>query len=536
MATRGHRTAAFAALASRSYPLLNPQALSAHPALLLSLPLGLGLSLLVEQGLSPRPQRFWARPRSAIAIHLALWTLLYGLLLLSLQRPWFAFGVTLALQLFLIVVNNVKVDALKEPFLVQDFDYFWDMLKHPRLYIPFFGLWRSLIFSGGGLAVIVGGLWLEPRLTDQGLAPGPFYGALLVLLGVAALTLLAVNRRPGLSAFDPDADFRRLGQLACFWHYGRALFGDAPLPAGAACFEPPAHPPEPAALPNLVLVQSESFADPRRLSDAVAPSLLANYDRLRGEARQQGRLTVPAWGANTVRTECAVLTGLTSTALGIHAFSPYRTLARQALPNLAGYLKTLGYRTLCIHPYPAGFYLRETVFPRLGFDQFIDIGAFAESDKQGQYTGDLALAERISTQLREASDQPLFIFVITMENHGPLHLEREDPALTRTLCRGPLPEGCSDLAVYLGHIRNADRMIEQLATELAAAPRPGVLGWYGDHLPIMPAVYQQLGVPDGRTDYLIWRSDRRRLSSPAQDLRADQLPAALIQQLLDSRG
>ena len=509
------------------FPLLAP---FAQPALL-SLPLGWLLSVGLERGLTPRPRRFGQRDRRARATHLALWTLLYALLLLALQRPWFACGLALALQLFLLVVNNVKYDSLREPFLLQDFEYFWDMLKHPRLYIPFFGLWRTLGFSLGGGAVIVGGWWLEAPLTGQGFAPARFYSLIAALLGSAGIALCWVNRRPVLQRFEPGEDFHRLGPLACFWEYGRALFGDQPLPAGAACFREDSSRRDAQHMPNLVLVQSESFADPRRLSDAIRPQLLAVYDRLRGEALQQGRLGVPAWGANTVRTECAVLTGLTPAELGIHAFNPYRSLARQGIPNLAGYLRRLGYRTLCVHPYPAGFYLRQRVFPRLGFDRFIDIEAFRPEQKQGQYIGDQALAERVKELLNEEDARPLFVFVITMENHGPLHLEREDPALTATLCQKPLPAGCRDLAVYLGHIRNADRMLDQLATSLAAQPRPGMLAWYGDHLPIMPAVYAALGEPDGRTDYLIWRSDRRPLNSPAQDLPADQLAAALIRHL-----
>ncbi|HEY5718731.1 MAG TPA: LTA synthase family protein [Motiliproteus sp.] len=511
-------------------------------ATLYSLPLGLLLSLQLERALQPRPQPFRQRSARTQATHLALWTLLFTLLLAGLQRPLFALTLSLALQLFLIVVNNVKYATLREPFLVQDFEYFWDMLKHPRLYIPFFGLWRTLLFSLLGVSVIGTGLWLEPPVTQQGWDTLTLMGLVGSYALGAALLLAGVNRHPPLCRFSPNQDFHRLGPLACFWEYGRALFGQQPLPQGATCFSQPTPPQQtPPQRPHLVLVQSESFADPRRLTPAIKPDLLRHFDQLRATALLQGRLQVPAWGANTVRTECTVLTGLTSAELGIHAFNPYRSLAKQGIPNLASYLRQQGYRTCCIHPYPASFYLRDQVFPKLGFDHFIDIEAFKPEQKQGQYIGDLAVADKVCELLQSRDERPLFIFVITMENHGPLHLEREDPALTQRWCSSPLPEACSDLAVYVGHIANADRMLAQLQQQLQQDSRPGVLGWYGDHLPIMPQVYATLGEPDGRTDYLIWRSDSSiaktsaevaaKVPTAAQDLRADQLAAALIHAL-----
>lgn len=49
-------------------------------------------------------------------------------------------------------------------------------------------------------------------------------------------------------------------------------------------------------------------------------------------------------------------------------------------------------------------------------------------------------------------------------------------------------------------------MIKKLTEGLASAGRPGTLAWYGDHVPIMEKVYQQLGTPNGDTDYFIWRT------------------------------
>ncbi|MEH6472456.1 MAG: LTA synthase family protein [Halopseudomonas sp.] len=496
------------------------------------LPLLLGLiaSIAAEQGLTPQPQKLWLRSLKSTCLHVGSWLLLFCLLLALTQRPWFTMAAVLGLQIFLVVVNNVKFDSLKEPFLFQDFEYFWDMIKHPRLYIPFFGFWRTLLSSLGAIAVITLGLTLEPSLI-QSISLGLFWSLNGTLLLIATVLLLFGLTIPSLDHFDPDHDFDQLGQVAFFWLYGRALMRSPSIDSQASPFLSPASPNNAETLPHLIAVQSESFFDPRRLSPLIKDELLENYDRVVSQSLSHGRLEVPAWGANTVRTECSFLTGLAPAALGIHAFNPYRYLAKNNVPNLASHMREKGYRTICIHPYLANFYLRDKVFPKLGFDQFIDIKDFSEDQKEGQYTGDAAVADKISELIETASRQPeskpLFIFVITMENHGPLHLEKPDPATVEQFCQQPLPPGCDDLAVYLGHIRNADRMIDQLTSVLSQASREGVLCWYGDHLPIMPTVYRSMAEVDGRTEYLIWRSDSSSTTTQQQDLSVEQLAAQL---------
>jgi phosphoglycerol transferase MdoB-like AlkP superfamily enzyme len=181
--------------------------------------------------------------------------------------------------------------------------------------------------------------------------------------------------------------------------------------------------------------------------------------------------------------------------------------------TLAHLLKEKGYRTVCIHPYQASFYMRDELYPQLGFDDFIDINAFSSEQKQGQYIGDVAVAQKVGELLKE-TDQPLFIFVITMENHGPLHLEQPletDKALFYK--QSTQPDGCNDLTVYARHLSNADQMASMLRQQLHHDAREGVLCWYGDHVPIMADVYNTLGEPSGLTDYFVWSSDHENVGS-----------------------
>ena len=223
-------------------------------------------------------------------------------------------------------------------------------------------------------------------------------------------------------------------------------------------------------------------------------------------------------------------TGVDVLQLGVDRFNPYRRLINFGVPSLARLLQQQGYRTICVHPYPASFYKRDKLFPMLGFDQFVDISEFEVVTKQRKgdchFVGDDVVADKVLKLLGQESEQPTFVFVITMENHGPLHLESLPEPERKEWLTEPLPEGCEDLGVYLRHLGHADQMIKTLTEGLASRVRPATLAWYGDHVPIMEKVYQQLVTPDGDTDYFIWRT-RKEPVSP-EPTRPGRMPAHLL--------
>ncbi|WP_311063612.1 LTA synthase family protein [Halomonas sp. DWK9] len=500
-----------------------------HLLMSLSLPLFIGLlfSLVFEALLSPRPAPLWQRPIAANVTHLGSWLLLFGLFTLLLQRPWFAVVFVLSLQLVVVQSSNTKSNTLNEPFICHDFEYFWDAILHPRLYVPFFGIGLAIAASSAGAIAIGSFLYLEPSLLSQSGA-GLFLQSTIFLAGLGSLLVaIGVRALPAMS-LDPVKDIHRVGLHASLWAYGVALMRSTPPTPEASPFlkvSQQALPSHAASntLPNVVLVQSESFFDPRPWCPDVASTLLQHFDATCQEAIEKGELSVPAWGANTVRTECAVLTGLAPHRWGPRQFNPYRTLSRHPLPSVASAFRAQGYRTVCVHPYPATFYMRDKVIPQLGFDTFIDIAAFTSQDKHGQYIGDQAVARKVGRLLKDDDNRPLFVFVITMENHGPLHLEAPTQArLADTLPNAtwPLPGHLRELAVYLHHLGEADQMLANVKTALNASTRPGLLGWYGDHVPILPDAYGHFMPPTGSTPYMIWSTQ----PTPPDQMPAEPLP------------
>ncbi|MBE9607834.1 LTA synthase family protein [Chitinilyticum piscinae] len=492
-------------------------------ALLLPLLAGVLVTLLLERAMLPAPAPCWRRPWLANLLHVNGWLMVYCFELLLFQRPWFAALLSTGFFALLVLVNNAKYVALREPFIFQDFEYFFDALRHPRLYIPFFGIAKTIAgFLVFGL-VLATGFWLETSVLVR-LSPWHFWGGLLLLVGVCAvLCVLGKKCNPHLQ-FSPAEDLRAHGVYAYMHYYAWA---ESHIPCDV-CDPPASWSADGLPLATRVLViQSESFFDARTLSSDIRADVLLEYDRLCASSWQTGGLTTPAWGANTVRSEFAFLSGLSPVRMGVQQFNPYRKLAKSSPYTLARWFRQRGYRTVCIHPYPASFYERDRVYPELGFDEFIDITAFEPPEAGLPYVGDVALADKVAAVL-EAADGPLFCFVITMENHGPLHLEsvNEQDEARLYISKRQAP-GCKDLTVYLRHQLNADRMVRHLRGVLERGEQPAVLCWYGDHVPVMPAVYDHYGAPDGRTRYAIWRNwsagEGRQI-----DLAAHQLGAALL--------
>lgn len=482
---------------------------------------GLVLSVVTERLMTPCPPM--ARPWAAWALHGGSWLSAHAALTLVLGRPWFAAAAVSAFLLMLVLVNNAKFKALREPFVFQDYEYFTDAIQHPRLYIPFLGWGKFLAATAGFVLAVAVGLWMEEAPVQRLAWSGQLGGIAVVFCGSALLLLAGSWKRLPVS-FEPVRDVRALGLLASLWRYAQEE-GTPLAVASPFDFLTPKHPE--GDLPHLVAVQSESFFDPRPLFAGIRPEALAEFDRLRSDAVAHGKLKVPAWGANTVRSEFAFLAGIGEDKLGVHRFNPYRTIAAGSdTPSLASYLKRLGYRTVCIHPYPASFYQRDRVYPRLGFDEFLDVRAFDDTMRFGPYIGDAAVADKVAALLREATG-PVFVFVITMENHGPLHLERVAPADVEALYSVPPPVGCDDLTIYLRHLCNADRMIAKLRQTLERCERPASLCWFGDHVPIMPSVYETFGAPDGEVEYVIW-NNQTPVRPGAVDLAANDLPMAWL--------
>jgi general stress protein CsbA len=479
-----------------------------------------GLAFLPEALAQPRASLRRLPP--ALALHVAaIMFICVGVLLLT-GRVRFSAFVAIALVALLAGVSNAKYTSLQEPFVFTDLSLFSQLFAHPRFYLPFLSIGTVMAIIVG-CAALIGGF-----IADKPLAHKPA-GELVIAAGACLAAAYVFAARLPLT-LNPVDDQKRHGFFAVFVAY--LLNGMKPATARqlrAALAAGPFASGAPQNAPDVILIQSESFFDARRLAASIARSVLSNFDTACRESVQHGELTVPAWGANTMRTEFAVLTGIDQAQLGYARFYPY-AFVRRACRSLASWFKHGGYQTLAIHPYYADFFGRERAFKHLQIDRFIDIAAFADAPRAGPYVSDLAVAEAIIKALDEPRDKPAFIFSMTMENHGPLHLEPVEAGEGAAFHALGDDARWRDLTAYLRHLANADVMLGRLLTALRARCHDTMLCFYGDHVPALPHVFADLGYESARSDYFIWRN-YGDASATRIDLHAEQLGVALVRSL-----
>lgn len=469
------------------------------------------------------PRAGAGRPLEAVSLHLAALTFIGSLVLLITTRPILSACAALVILALLALVSNAKYESLREPFVFTDLSLFSQLFAHPRLYLPFLSVGKVIVIVIG-VAFLVSGFFAE-RPFD-----GPLWPVMALLVASAVATCWLAARLP--LTLDAGADQQRHGFFTVFVAY----LLNGLRPATLRAFEHAAQtgPYASGALtagPDVIVIQSESYFDARCLGTGIEPVNYRHLDIARRESSYHGELIVPAWGANTMRTEFAMLSGLTPARLGYARFYPY-AFVRRACTTLAAWFQRGGYTTVAIHPYYADFFGRNRVFPLLGFDKFLDIEHFSDSPRAGPYIADSAVLDTVIDVLDEPRSAPRFIFAMTMENHGPLHLEQVLPGESSS--RHTLGEDASwrDLTAYLRHIENADAMIGRLLDHLRTSDRETVVCFYGDHVPALPHVFEKLGVTPQNSDYFIWRNYGTD-TPERRDLAAEELGSVLLHVVQD---
>ena len=502
-------------------------------------------SFVPEQWLKPATPKLNNR---AVIVQALLVTILFLIVSLIVQRLVFA---SLAVSIFLLIltaVSNAKFQALREPLVFSDIAMFSQAFKHPRLYFPFLGFWPVVIMPLMIVSLIYALFYIEPAM--------PFTGRriLLSLLVIVICFILAkklatefqLNQDPA----EDNATFGLLNSLFAYQLQSRSkqhqdyivnALSKSPFlvktPINNTEKTPPSffdvsskQPPPKLHAPahtshNITVIQSESFFDARRLSESIKRDVLKHFDACLNESIQHGKLDVPAWGANTMRTEFSFLTGLKYEDMGLYRYYPYQYLHKMPIVSLAKLLQAQGYYCVCIHPHPASFFGRDRIFPKMGFDAFIDINDFDKKHTFGPYISDQAVTEKIlqtsHLHAQKHKDKPLFIFAITMENHGPLHLEKTTNDERKQYYSTEPLDDSNDLTVYLRHLNNADKMIADLTTAFKQQDQAHTLCFYGDHIPSMPKIYDALCYEDKHSDYFIWNNLQTKIANTAKTPNSD---------------
>lgn len=247
----------------------------------------------------------------------------------------------------------------------------------------------------------------------------------------------------------------------------------------------------PAQPPDVVVVLEESTFDPRILKLCTIPECRRAMFDVDKQTRAHGLMTVHTFGGGTWTSEFSLLTGLAHTLFGnAGLYAPYNLAPRVAF-TLPKAFKHAGYRAIALYPMSGDFLNARNAYDYYGFDAFYD-GTQYGLGWESHDADLLKVFERVyADEKRTHPDTPLFVFMLTLHQHGPhmKPLAELPPPYDKPLFPGTFkPKALDDwlnlnLGNYLQRLAESDAMMADLQKFLLGGDHPAVLAHFGDHQP-----------------------------------------------------
>lgn len=258
---------------------------------------------------------------------------------------------------------------------------------------------------------------------------------------------------------------------------------------------------------NVVVVLSESYADPSRLQGLQLERDPIPLTRQNTAEAWGGTALANFYGTGTSSMEFQALTGQSLALFNPQIVSPYQNFMAglRGYPSAVGWFREQGHRAIAVHPYTTEMYRRKTVYPMLGFDEFLHETSMREQGKleNGHYISDDAAFDEVRGRI-ETSEQPLFVNLVTMQNHVPTTDLYDDPIEVTG-------DASDDEAQHIGGfargLEYSDEALDRFLRDLEESEEETVVVFYGDHYPgILGAslLDQNPGLSQLQTPLLIW--------------------------------
>ncbi len=464
------------------------------------------------------------------------------------RRVGFALALTSLIFGGLLIASVVKFAYLTTPLLAPDLVYFVNrdlvevLLRYPAL-----------------LALFVGGFILIPALlilawrSDRPIflqrfsrntrslirAGGSILGLLLILICASPDGPFADIYGKGMWQTMNDKSYL----TDFFISFNQTKIQIPVSPVGVDRSIVWNDPPKPAELhpadavnaithyPDIVTILEESTFDPRMLQVCGMPLCKFNMFVPDARTRASGSLVVHTWGGGTWTSEFAALTGLSHTSFGnAGLYAPYN-LAPRVTYTLPRALKAAGYKTIAVYPMSGDFINARNAYRYYGFDEFIEGSTYGLAWESSD-TDLMQVFDQIYTrEKKEAGKQPLFVFMLTLRQHGPhmTPLKFLKPPYNAPLF--PMLDKWLNLNLgnYLSRLESSDSALAQQEKFLLDSDRQTVLLHFGDHQPSFDGAInaiKKLNAPKGASDpmfvtYYMLKSNfapKEKYSYPVLDL------------------
>ena len=408
-------------------------------------------------------------------------------------------GLNFASVLFVVLMlfHRMKIHYYKQPLLISDFwlvtDWRnWETLLH----------YKGAIFGVLGLLGLLGYAvfgWSDVETASTG------FRVFAAILAATSFGLMWHYSK------DPDATKVWLDSLP---DDGRDVFLNLPMSCRGVFFKVPefegnsqkfkekmtallsekaesktesAEKPD-EAKPDIVVCLQESTLNPHQFdfdAETIPPFSMFNKQE---DTAFVSPLRVHTVGGATWKSEFAFLAGVPSTDFGALASGVFYSV----VPHLqTGFIKNLreqGYFCVALSPFTKGNYNAKPAYDHFGFDLMLqpqDLGYPASisknlwhiSSEEMMYYTKLILQKQHPSL--ENVQQPMFVYVLTMKEHGPYNTNMPNHFNLASKRLGGKAISC--LNDYIDRIDSLNEAIEGLNDYLKSRETPYVFGYFGDH-------------------------------------------------------
>ena len=408
-------------------------------------------------------------------------------------------GLNFASVLFVVLMlfHRMKIHYYKQPLLISDFWLVTDWRN-----------WETLLHYKGAILGVLGLLGL------LGYAIFGWSDVESVSTGFRVFAAILAATSFGLMwhySKDPDATKVWLDSLP---DDGRDVFLNLPMSCRGVFFKVPefegnsqkfkekmtallsekmesktesAEKPD-AEKPDIVVCLQESTLNPHQFdfdAETIPPFSMFNKQE---DTAFVSPLRVHTLGGATWKSEFAFLAGVPSTDFGALASGVFYSV----VPHLqTGFIKNLreqGYFCVALSPFTKGNYNAKPAYDHFGFDLMLqpqDLGYPASisknlwhiSSEEMMYYTKLILQKQHPSL--ENVQQPMFVYVLTMKEHGPYNTNMPNHFNLASKRLGGKAISC--LNDYIDRIDSLNEAIEGLNDYLKSRETPYVFGYFGDH-------------------------------------------------------
>ncbi|ELH8609674.1 LTA synthase family protein [Enterobacter asburiae] len=237
--------------------------------------------------------------------------------------------------------------------------------------------------------------------------------------------------------------------------------------------------------PDIVLLLQESTTDPR-LYKLPIPSLLPHFSMFeRGKAvKAHTLMRVQTFGGGTWLSEFAALTGLRSDDFGSLKNAVFYSVIDHVNDSLFKQMKANGYYTIVLTPFNKSAYNAGHAYTMMGADKIIqpqELGYPGSLQENLWHISTADMLRYIKKILGTHNDKPLFVYALTMYEHGPYDADHKDNYRLNPVVKNR--ESAGKFSHYVEKIKTSDSALADFFHFVDQRQKPTMFMYFGDHQP-----------------------------------------------------